>query len=132
MNRNSKNNCIMRKKCILMILSAVIMAFFISCGHNQTQNEETMSRSEQAEMVKQAVGCSEEKAEYLLAQLEEITGSGVQYIDIRNMAEMHEDIRRIFSVRTQKGDHYLVSVKKDHTISKVVHTESKTTIYETK
>lgn len=75
------------------------------------------------------IPCSEQDAEKLLAEIEEISNSKITAVEVYSNAELPANIICILQCET-KNETYIVSVSKDNTVMKVVHMQGNVVIYD--
>lgn len=76
------------------------------------------------------IPCSEQDAEKLLAEIEEISNSKITAVEVYSIAELPANIMRILQCETKNEETYIVGVSKDNTVMKVVHMQGNVVIYD--
>ena len=78
------------------------------------------------------IPCSEQDAEKLLAEIEEISKSKITAVEVYSIAELPDNIMRILQCEAKNEETYIVSVSKDNTVMKVVHMQGNIMFYKKK
>lgn len=131
-----------------VIIILLTVSLFAGCGKNPqaeqpataaTTAEDSLSGdpakvSTYADDVVKAVAacipCSEQDAEKILAEIEEISNSKITAVEVYSIAELPDNIMRILQCEAKNEETYIVSISEDNTIMKVVHMQGNVVFYD--
>lgn len=126
----------MKKMTVIIILLTVLL--FAGCG-KKPQAEQSATAATTAEdflsgdpvkAVAACIPCSEQDAEKLLAEIEEISNNKITAVEVYSIAELPDNIMRILQCEAKNEETYIVSVSKDNTVMKVVHMQGNVMVYD--
>ena len=126
----------MKKMTVIIILLTVLL--FAGCGKKpQAEQSATAATTaedflsgDQVKAVAACIPCSEQDAEKLLAEIEEISNNKITAVEVYSIAELPDNIMRILQCEAKNEETYIVSVSKDNTVMKVVHMQGNVMVYD--
>lgn len=118
----------MGKRKINRVIAVILMAMFTGiagCKKAGGYTEDLVA------VVAYAVGCSQEKAEALLLQVEDVTNSKVISAENVDINELPENVRQILDVEVNTpNERYFVYISEEGEILKIISLKDKLVLYD--
>lgn len=118
----------MGKRKINRVIAVILMAMFTGiagCKKAGGYTEDLVA------VVAYAVGCSQEKAEALLLQVEDVTNSKVISAENVDINELPENVRQILDVEANTpNERYFVYISEEGEILKIISLKDKLVLYD--